>query len=170
MKKHILSLLLFCTVGIAFAQTSVSGVVRDSNGDVVPGANIVEKGTTNGTVSDFDGAYSLDVNEGAVLIFSYVGYGTSEVNYSGQSNLDVVLADSQQLSEVVLTGSRTAPRSNVDTALPIDVVSSSDLAMTGQATFDKALQYRIPSFNTVQTPVNDATSLLDPYEIRNMGP
>ena len=43
MKKHILSLLLFCTVGIAFAQTSVSGVVRDSNGDVVPGANIVEK-------------------------------------------------------------------------------------------------------------------------------
>jgi len=170
MKKHILSLLLFCTVGIAFAQTSVSGVVRDSNGDLVPGANIVEKGTTNGTVSDFDGAYSLDVNDGAVLIFSYVGCGTSEVNYSGQSNLDVVLADSQQLSEVVLTGSRTAPRSNVDTALPIDVVSSSDLAMTGQATFDKALQYRIPSFNTVQTPVNDATSLLDPYEIRNMGP
>ena len=54
MKKHILSLLLFCTVGIAFAQTSVSGLVRDSNGDVVPGANIVEKGTTNGTVSDFD--------------------------------------------------------------------------------------------------------------------
>jgi len=101
MKKHILSLLLFCTVGIAFAQTSVSGLVIDSNGDVVPGANIVEKGTTNGTVSDFDGAYSLDVNEGAVLIFSYVGYGTSEVNYSGQSNLDVVLADSQQLSEVV---------------------------------------------------------------------
>ena len=101
MKKHILSLLLFCTLGIAFAQTSVSGVVRDSNGDVVPGANIVEKGTTNGTVTDFDGAYSLDVNEVAVLIFSYVGYGTSEIDYSGQSNLDVVLADSQQLSEVV---------------------------------------------------------------------
>ena len=72
--------------------------------------------------------------------------------------------------KLFLSGSRTAPRSNVDTALPIDVVSSSDLAMTGQATFDKALQYRIPSFNTVQTPVNDATSLLDPYEIRNMGP
>jgi iron complex outermembrane receptor protein len=44
------------------------------------------------------------------------------------------------------------------------------LSSTGQSTFDKALQYRIPSFNTVQTPVNDATSLLDPYEIRNMGP
>jgi iron complex outermembrane receptor protein len=50
------------------------------------------------------------------------------------------------------------------------VVSARDLASTGQATFDKALQYKIPSFNTVQTPVNDATSLLDPYEIRNLGP
>jgi iron complex outermembrane receptor protein len=49
-------------------------------------------------------------------------------------------------------------------------LSAKDLASTGQATFDKALQYKIPSFNTVQTPVNDATSLLDPYEIRNMGP
>ena len=87
--------MLFCTVGIAFPKTSVSGIVRDSNGDVVPGANILEKGTTNGTVSDFDGVYSLDVNAEAVLIFSYVGYGTSEVDYSGQSNLDVVLADSQ---------------------------------------------------------------------------
>ena len=82
----------------------------------------------------------MDVNAGAVLIFSYVGYGTSEVDYGGQSNLDVVLADSQQLSEVVLTVSRTAPRSNLDTALPIDVISSKDLAISGQATFDKALQ------------------------------
>jgi iron complex outermembrane receptor protein len=75
-----------------------------------------------------------------------------------------------ELEEVVLVGSRTAPRSNSDTPLPIDVVSAKELTSTGQITFDKALQYRIPSFNTVQTPVNDATSLLDPYEIRNMGP
>ncbi|MFZ0599568.1 MAG: TonB-dependent receptor, partial [Flavobacterium sp.] len=59
---------------------------------------------------------------------------------------------------------------NTTSALPIDVLSAKDLTSTGQATFDKALQYKIPSFNTVQTPVNDATSLLDPYEIRNMGP
>ena len=76
----------------------------------------------------------------------------------------------QNLNEVVVTGTRTAPRSNTTSALPIDVLSSKDLTSTGQATFDKALQYKIPSFNTVQTPVNDATSLLDPYEIRNMGP
>ena len=170
MRKTILNLLLVFCASFAFAQTSVSGIVKDSNGDVVPGANIVEKGTSNGAVTDFDGAYIMEVAADAVLVFSYVGYGTSEVSVNGQSTVNVVLSDRQALSEVVLTGSRTAPRSNVDTALPIDVVSSKDLVSTGQASFDKALQYKIPSFNTVQTPVNDATSLLDPYEIRNMGP
>ncbi len=77
---------------------------------------------------------------------------------------------SATLDDVVIVGTRTAPRSNTTTALPIDVLSAKDLTSTGQNTFDKALQYKIPSFNTVQTPVNDATSLLDPYEIRNMGP
>lgn len=50
------------------------------------------------------------------------------------------------------------------------MIAASDLLITGQPTFDKALEYKVPSFNTVNTPVNDATSLLDPYEIRNMGP
>jgi iron complex outermembrane receptor protein len=54
--------------------------------------------------------------------------------------------------------------------LPIDALSAADLRTTGQVTFDKQLQYRVPSFNTVNTPVNDATTLLDPYEIRNLGP
>ena len=76
----------------------------------------------------------------------------------------------QKLEEVSVTGTRTALRSNTTTALPIDVLTAKELSTTGQVTFDKALQYRIPSFNTVNTPVNDATSLMDPYEIRNMGP
>jgi iron complex outermembrane receptor protein len=67
-------------------------------------------------------------------------------------------------------GSRGLQRTTTDTPLPVDVLSVKEIQSTGQYTFDKALQYRVPSFNTVQTPVNDATSLLDPYEIRNMGP
>jgi len=63
-----------------------------------------------------------------------------------------------------------AQRTITDTPLPVDVLSTKDITGTGQLTFDKALTYRVPSFNAVQTPVNDATSLLDPYEIRNMGP
>ncbi|SFU74117.1 TonB-dependent receptor plug domain-containing protein [Pseudoduganella namucuonensis] len=79
-------------------------------------------------------------------------------------------ADDIQKVVIVSTGSRGAQRTMVDTAVPIDILSSKDLAKTGQATLDKAMQFTVPSFNTVQTPVNDATSLLDPYEIRNMGP
>jgi iron complex outermembrane receptor protein len=71
---------------------------------------------------------------------------------------------------IVSTGSRGAQRTMVDTPVPVDILGARDLAKTGQATLDKSMQFRVPSFNTVQTPVNDATSLLDPYEIRNMGP
>ncbi len=153
-----------------FAQQTVSGTVSDANGSALPGVNVVEKGTSNGTATDFDGNYSLNVSDSAILVFSSVGYNKQEVAIDGKSLINLTMADGEALDEVVLVGSRTAPRSSVDTALPIDVVGVKELTSTGQASFDKALQYRIPSFNTVQTPVNDATSLLDPYEIRNMGP
>ncbi|MFS2137096.1 TonB-dependent receptor plug domain-containing protein [Duganella sp. Dugasp56] len=78
--------------------------------------------------------------------------------------------DDIQKVVIVSTGSRGAQRTLVDTPVPIDIIGARELSKTGQATLDKALQFRVPSFNTVQTPVNDATSLLDPYEIRNMGP
>jgi iron complex outermembrane receptor protein len=169
MKK--IALLLLLNVTFLFAQKEISGVVKDNVGNALPGVNIVEKGTRNSVSTDIDGVYKISVEEGATLVFSYIGYANVEKAATG-SVLNVTLsAEGQQsLDEVVVTGTRTAPRSNTTSALPIDVLSAKDLTSTGQATFDKALQYRIPSFNTVQTPVNDATSLLDPYEIRNMGP
>jgi iron complex outermembrane receptor protein len=75
-----------------------------------------------------------------------------------------------QVVTVTSTGTRGKQRTSTDTPVPIDIMSASELTKTAQVSLDKALQYRVPSFSTVQTPVNDATSLLDPYEIRNMGP
>ena len=169
MKK--IALLLLLNVSFIFAQKEISGVVKDNSGAALPGVNIIEKGTRNGVSTDINGAYKIGVEEGATLVFSYVGYSNVE-KAATSSKIDVVLAENggQALEEIVVVGTRTAPRSNTTSALPIDVLSAKDLSSTGQASFDKALQYRIPSFNTVQTPVNDATSLLDPYEIRNMGP
>lgn len=154
------------------AQREVSGIVKDKTGTPLPGVNVQEKGTKNGISTDMNGSYKLNVNEGATLVFSYIGF-TTVTKPATTAIINVDLEEEsggQKLEEVVVTGTRTAPRSNTTSALPIDVLSSKDLTATGQATFDKALQYRIPSFNTVNTPVNDATSLLDPYEIRNMGP
>lgn len=151
-------------------QNSITGKVTDDSGMPLAGVNIVEKGTTNGTTSDFDGNYTINVTDDTKLVFSYIGFATQEVSTAGKNTINVQLSEGMQLDEFIVVGSRTAPRSNADTPLPVDVIGAKDLSSTGQATFDKALQYKIPSFNTVQTPVNDATSLLDPYEIRNMGP
>ena len=170
MKKNLFLLCVIFSISTAMAQNSISGTVTDSDNQPLPGASVVEKGTSNGTTTDFDGKYALTVGDNATLVVSFVGYTSNEVAVGGKSIVNITLASGQELDEVIVTGSRTAARSSADTPLPVDVLSAKELTTTGQTSFDKALQYRIPSFNTVQTPVNDATSLLDPYEIRNMGP
>lgn len=166
----ILSLLLLLS-GVVLAQKkTVSGTVLDDKQQPLIGATIVEKGTTNGTTVNEQGRFSIVVAENAILEIRFVGFKSQEVSVSGQSTFNIVLSEGEALDDVVVVGSRGVPRTEVDTPLPIDKVGAKELVATGQNTFDKALQYTIPSFNTVQTPVNDATSLLDPYEIRNMGP
>jgi iron complex outermembrane recepter protein len=171
MKKilPILVMLLVCT--IAMAQKMVTGTVLD-NGAGLPGVNVAVKGTSMGSQTDVDGKFSVKVPAGATtLVFSYIGYNTQEVTIPASGVVEVSMTAGSTLGEVVVSvGSRSTQRTITDAAIPIDIIGASDLKATGQTTFDKALQYRVPSFNTVQTPVNDATSLLDPYEIRNMGP
>ena len=171
--------ILFFITGFIFfgltsvAQNTVSGKVGDNSGKGISGASVTSAG--RGTQTNADGMYSLSLPNGSVTItVSFVGYvpASKTVNVSGSTTVDFVLTDSDgELGEIILTtGSRSLPRSSVSTPLPIDAISNSDLKSTGQTTFDKQLQYRVPSFNTVNTPVNDATTLLDPYEIRNLGP
>ena len=105
-------------------------------------------------------------------MLSSIGYTTQEVAIPASGVLNITLAASTNvLDEVVIsTGSRNTQRTVTDSPLPIDILGAKDLMSTGQPSFDKAMQYRVPSFNTVNTPVKDATTLLDPWEIRNMGP
>ena len=174
-QKYFLKL---CTIAFIFllplglmAQT-VKGKVTDSSGEGLPYMNIVEEGnTSNGIVSADNGEFSITFKSlPASIVISSMGFETKTVKVKNNSYLTIVINEDNALDEIILVGSRTAPRSDADTALPVDVVGVKELLSTGQTTFDKALQFKIPSFNTVQTPVNDATSLLDPYEIRNMGP
>ncbi|WP_426477182.1 TonB-dependent receptor plug domain-containing protein [Chryseobacterium sp. CBSDS_008] len=76
---------------------------------------------------------------------------------------------SKKLDEVVMVGTRTAPRSSISTPLPIDNIDAAVIQSSGHSSVSQALQYRIPSFNSTSAAVQDATSLLDPFEIRNMG-
>jgi len=168
-------LLLILVSAGAFAQRTIKGTVKDDKNEPLVGVTVVIAGTSNGVSTDATGNYSLKVADGAYKInYSFIGFGTlaKDVTVSGSDVvLDVQLETSAAvLSEVVVVGSRASQRSVVDSPLPVDILSAADLRTTGQPTFDKSLQYRVPSFNTVNTPVNDATTLLDPWELRNMGP
>lgn len=168
-KILLLSCLLLGTVSVIQAQTrQVTGTVTDSSdGSAVPGVNVLARGTAVGTATDNDGKFTIQVPSSSnVLVFSFVGYVTQEVSIDGISNVSVSLQpSSSELEEVVVSVGRGSQRTFTDTPLPVDNFTARDLATTGQFTFDKALQYRVPSFNTVNTPVNDATTLLDPYEV-----
>jgi iron complex outermembrane receptor protein len=108
MKFKLLKKLVFSAIfmfgSIAFAQT-VSGVVTEASGPL-GGVNILEKGTSNGVLTDFDGNYSISTTmENPVLVFSYIGYLTQEIAVAGQTNLNISLAeDAAVLDEVVVIG------------------------------------------------------------------
>ena len=175
MNKFILKVFLLLFVGVqAMAQTrEVSGVVTDkADGSAIAGVNIVAKNTGTGTATGSDGKFSFSVPTSVnTLVVSFIGFTTQEVTIPESNTVTISLESSaSELGEVVISVGRGSQRTITDTPLPVDVLSAKDLTSTGQMTFDKALTYRVPSFNAVQTPVNDATSLLDPYELRNMGP
>lgn len=97
---------------LVYGQTMVGGKITELNGNMpVSGANVVIKGTSTGTISDLDGNYSLAVSDGDTLVFSYVGYLTQEVVYSGQGTIDIVLQeDAAMLDEILLIGYGTTTK------------------------------------------------------------
>src|SRR5690606_27606720 len=115
--KSFLLLGAFLSFGLAKGQT-VTGTVSDQSGPL-PGANVLVKGTTNGTQTDFDGNYSLDnVGSNATLVFSYIGYKKTEVPVNGKTTIDVNLEeDDSELEEVVLIGYGTSRRSDLTGAV-----------------------------------------------------
>lgn len=146
MKKLVFFSALFCVVGVAQAQVTVSGTVSDAVGPL-PGANIVVKGTTNGTQTDFDGNYTLSgVAEDAVLVFSYIGFKNYEVAVDGRSTINVTLQeDAQALDEVVVVGYGTQKRSDVTGA--VSTVSSKSLQEAPVTNPEQALAGRAAGVN-----------------------
>lgn len=93
---------------------TVSGVVMGSDGEPLMGVNVVEKGTTNGTITDLDGKYTLNVGPNAVLQFSYIGYVSSDIAVNGQRTVNVTMKeDSQNLDEVVVVGYGTVRKADL---------------------------------------------------------
>ncbi|WP_053976178.1 SusC/RagA family TonB-linked outer membrane protein [Mangrovimonas xylaniphaga] len=128
MKTTLNYLLFLCCMlpSFLFAQTQLSGVVTEESSSLpLPGVNVLIKGTTSGTATDFDGNYQLNVNNGDVIVFSYVGYITQEITYTGQSTLNVsMVEDAAKLDEVVIIGYGAVKKD--DLTGTADMVTSED--------------------------------------------
>lgn len=104
-KSHVTLLFVLMGVAFGFAQTQLSGSVTDANGEPIPGATIIVQETNNGTTSDFDGNFSIAVEQNQNLEISYLGYTTQIIQFTGQDNVSVSLVeDLNELDEIVVTG------------------------------------------------------------------
>ncbi|TWO33443.1 TonB-dependent receptor [Seonamhaeicola sediminis] len=116
-----IALIAFSMLCISFtmmAQNTVKGTITDEQGQPVPGVNVLEKNTSNGFVSDFDGNYTITVEDNATLVFSYVGFKTQEVSVDNRSNIDITLvADNEQLDEIVVIGYGAVKRDRIATSM-----------------------------------------------------
>ena len=125
------------------ADISISGKITDENGEGLPGATILEKGTTNGTTTSIDGSYQLTCAENAVLIISFVGYQTQEVTVSNRSVIDVQLSeDAEQLEEVVVIGYGEVKKSDLTGS--VAAIDGKELAERQTVRLSQALQGSVP--------------------------
>ena len=159
----ILFLLSFLTSILSFGQKTISGTVKGEDGVPLPGANILEKGTSNGTQADFDGEFSLNVSgEDATISISYIGFLSQELAVSNQKNITVVLQeDSAKLDEVVVVGYGTTRRKDISGAVSSVKLEDSPAALAPNSNILQVLQGSVAGLNVgVQTSPGTNPSVL----------
>ncbi len=125
-KKHLFSMVFLLLSTMVFSQRTVTGTVTDEDGLGLPGVSILETGTTNGTITDLDGAYSITVDEGASITLSFVGYTTQTIEVGNQNTIDLAMTpDAEILEEIVVTGYSTQRERDITGA--VAVVKSDEL-------------------------------------------
>ncbi|MDR1454174.1 MAG: TonB-dependent receptor [Tannerella sp.] len=151
----------------AQSEIRITGIVLDDANDVVIGANVIEKGVAaNGTITDADGRFTLDVSQGATLIVSYVGYNTQEVATGNRTNISIILTeDTQALDEVVVVGYGTQRK--VTLTGSVAAISNRDLIKSPVSNISKAIAGRLPGIRVVDRG-GDPGAIAD-VDIRGFG-
>ena len=156
LKKLFLSLLALLTSTIMYAQSEISGTVVDVTGETVIGATVMEKGTSNGTITDFDGNFKIKVATGKTLVFSYIGYETQEL--PAQNGMQIVMKDNaKELAEVVVTGYQTQRKADLTGS--VSVVETKELKTSSDTDPMRALQGKVPGMTITSngSPVGAGT-------------
>ena len=173
--KNVLKFLTFAFalfLSSTLAAQTIKGKVTDSSGEGLPYMNIVEKGnTSNGIVSSDNGEFSITVGSlPTSLVVSSMGFETKTVNIANASYLTIVMNEDNALDEIVVTGSRNKPRTILDSPVPIDNINVAELVQSGKPTLDRMLTFKVPSFNSQNQAISDATAHYDPADLRGLGP
>jgi len=156
----LLTIFLFLPNELFSQNNIIKGIVTDNNSEPLIGVNVVEKGTTNGTVTDINGNFSLQVSKGEIIVFSYIGYITQELKVHDSNTLEVVmLDDSSLLDEIVVVGYATMKKRDLIGA--VEQVGSDVIANRPTANLARSLQGEVAGLNIsfVDSKPSRSTSL-----------
>lgn len=175
--KFILPAALWLLTLTAVLAQGVRGRVTDANNAAIPGATVVVLNTNVGATTDADGNYTLRLNAGSyTLRVSFVGYEALSLPVTVREG-ETAVADASlresasSLGEVVVIGSRAATaRTNIQTAVPVDVISTKEMKNFSQVDIGQVLNFVAPSFNSNRQTVTDGTDHIDPASLRGLGP
>lgn len=137
-KLLMLLCMFLCSFTTVFAQKTVKGTVFDETGQPVIGANVLEKGTTNGRITDIDGNFTLTVQDNAILVVSFIGYTDQEISTKGKTEFKITLKeDTEMLDEVVVVGYGIQKKMNLTGS--VSTVSSEKLESRATTSLSSSL-------------------------------
>lgn len=173
--KKVPILLFFCLIRVAIGyaqEIMITGKVLDDQGVVLPGTDVIIKGTTKGTTTNFDGEFTIDAPADAILIFSSLGFAKKEIPIEGRKEIDIILIPAaEQLLETIVIGSRGQPRTKLDTPVPVDVIDiKKDAINMPQQDLSQMLAASAPSFTAYTSGGGDLSSFVSPPSLRGLAP
>ena len=143
---------------VAQQANKVTGIVKDTNGEPIIGANVTVKGQSIGTITDIDGRFVLDAPKDAVLQITYIGYVSQEVKVSGNKELNVVLKeDTETLDEVVVIGYGTSRKKDITGS--IASVRAEELNTVSSSSVSQMLQGKVTGMNAIQSSAQPGASI-----------
>ncbi|MEQ8472961.1 MAG: TonB-dependent receptor [Marinoscillum sp.] len=160
----------------ALKQDVMGNVLDSDSKEPLIGASVLIKGTSQGTVTNFEGDFELALEPGTyTLQISYTGYRPKErtIEVVPGKALDMtimLIEDVSALDMVTVIGSRTIPRTTMDSPVPIDNISTDQLEATGKSVLDQQLMFKVPSYNSTQQPISDAAAHFSPADLRGLLP
>ena len=148
----------------------IKGKVVDDSGEGLPGVTVLIVGTQTGTITDFNGEFTLEAEEGDQVQITYIGFEPQVFVVGSQDSYDVQLLPSTEALETVLvTGSRSTPRTELETSVPVDVIGQKALTSSAQVELGQVMQFIAPSFHSTKQNIGHGTDHIDPISLRGLG-